>query len=99
MEKWIAQARVVDSATRISWYLMEFDGQDRFLGLMVGKHSVAGEFSLAELEGLGVKSGEAEGVYLDTSFQPTPLIELARKNSTIAELLPPPSEGLVDLVR
>ncbi|MEE8584395.1 MAG: hypothetical protein V3T83_06030 [Acidobacteriota bacterium] len=98
MHKWIALARCVDPETRISWYLIEFDGQDRFFGLMVGKHSVAGEFSLAELQALGAEGDEAGGVYLDNSFQPTALIELARQNSSIAELLPPPSEGLVDLV-
>ena len=98
IQKWIAQARFVDPETRISWYLIEFDGQDRFFGLMVGKHAVAGEFSLTELESLGEESDEAGLVYLDRSFQPAALIDLARQNSSIAELLPPPSEGLVDLV-
>lgn len=94
VQEWIAQVRLIDAQTRISWYLIEFDGQDRFFGLMAGKHSVAGEFSLAELESLGdEKEG---GVYLDRSFQPAPLIDLARQNKAIAELLP--TEGLIDLV-
>lgn len=95
MEDWIAQARFIDAQTRISWYLIEFDGQDRFFGLMVGKHAVAGEFALSELESIQGKD-DPQAVRLDTEFQPMSLLELARSNEAVAQLLPP-SRELLDL--
>ncbi len=40
-----------------TWYATEFDGVDRFFGLVVGAETELGYFSLEELEGVTVRMG------------------------------------------
>ncbi|HSR49807.1 MAG TPA: hypothetical protein VLV83_03205 [Acidobacteriota bacterium] len=90
VEKIKAQACLVDRSSGMRWYVVEFDGEERCFGLISGRHAVMGEFTLAELESLG-------DVEIDRGFEPARLNHLARRDPALAQLLPPPSENLVDL--
>ena len=63
-------------ATKWTWYVIEFDGKDRFFGYVIGEYNELGYFSLSELE-------EVEGPYglkveRDLYFEPLPLSEVKR---------------------
>ena len=57
-----------------TWYVAEFDGQDRFWGLVVGFEAEFGEFSLSEL--LKVRGCLGLPVERDLYFKPTRLKDL-----------------------
>lgn len=53
-----------------TWYVLEFDGEDLFFGLVDGFEQEMGYFSLSELESINVKGLPIER---DLHFTPTPL--------------------------
>jgi len=57
-----------------TWYATEFDGEDRFFGLVDGQDKELGYFSLSELTQLRGKLGLP--VERDLYFEPTTLREL-----------------------
>ena|SRR3989344_5845800 len=62
--------------TKWTWYGIEFDGEDRFFGYIVGDYNELGYFSLSELKWI-------EGPYglmieRDMYFDPQPLSEIKK---------------------
>jgi len=60
-----------------TWYATEFDGKDRFFGLVQGHEEELGYFSLAEL--LKVRGPAGLRIERDIRFRPTPLSRLRQK--------------------
>jgi hypothetical protein len=54
-----------------SWYVLEFDGEDMFFGLVIGFESELGYFSLSELQ--AVRGPLGLPIERDLHFQPTRL--------------------------
>lgn len=96
LERVMVQARFKDASTEFSWYVIEFDGSDRFFGIVAGRHAVLGEFTLSELESIR-EPDDTPGVIFDESFQPSSVLSLAKRIQSVAQLLPPPSPDLVSL--
>ena len=93
--------KLEDSVSGWKWYILEFDGDATFFGLIVNRiATVAGQFGLDELTGL---SGADGGLRRDADFTPVTVAALEQDEPGIAELLaePAPREvnarGLVDL--
>ena len=63
-------------ATKWTWYVIEFDGYDRFFGYVIGDYNELGYFSLAELEAIEGPFGLS--VERDMSFEVCPLSEVKR---------------------
>jgi len=63
-------------ASKWTWYAIEFDGEDRFFGYVVGDYNELGYFSLSELE--WVEGPYGIGVERDLYFEPTPLSKIKR---------------------
>ncbi len=57
-----------------TWYVLEFDGNDLFFGLVDGQTRELGYFALSEL--LDVRGQFGLGIERDRYFDPTPLSEL-----------------------
>ena len=66
----IAQVRYFSPYNGWSWYAVEFDGEDRFFGLVEGFEVEWGYFSLSELAGVAVAGGRVPAVERDCSFYP-----------------------------
>ena len=49
----IAQVKFFTPSSDWTWYATEYDGTDRFFGLVIGFEIELGYFSLSELEGVG----------------------------------------------
>lgn len=60
--------------TSWTWYAVEFDGEDRFFGLVYGHEREWGYFSLAELE--SVRGPFGLKIERDRYFSPTKIEEL-----------------------
>ena len=56
------------------WYVLEFDGEDQFFGLVEGFETELGYFSLRELEEIRLPMGL--GIERDIHWSPTKLGEL-----------------------
>jgi hypothetical protein len=57
-----------------SWYVIEFDGEDTFFGLVDGHDQELGYFSLAELQ--SVQGPVGRSIEIDPDFQPQTLSSL-----------------------
>lgn len=68
----IAQVKFFHALSNWTWYATEFDGEDRFFGLVIGFERELGYFSLSELEAIG-DNGKTIPVERDLYFDPTPL--------------------------
>jgi hypothetical protein len=87
LEELFVHLRFHDPANRWKWYVIEFDGEDTFFGLVVNPAGVvAGQFTLAELESLCFGE-EARGVHKDAAFQPISVSDLAAIEPSIKEFL------------
>jgi len=86
----LVQLKFHDSANRWKWYVIEFDGEATFFGLVANPVAVvAGQFTLTELESLsfdGEKLAD-ESIKRDLSFQPMTVGELAKIEPGIKEYL------------
>jgi len=70
----VAHVKFFGPDTSWSWFATEFDGQDRFFGLVKGFEEELGYFSLSELKrSRGILGLPVER---DRFFRPTPLREL-----------------------
>jgi hypothetical protein len=90
LEETLVYVKFHDPASRWKWYVIEFDGEDTFFGLVVNPVGVvAGQFKLAELECLrfGDEQEEGEGVERDTRFQPLTVADLAKTEPGIDDFL------------
>lgn len=68
----IAQVKFFHALANWTWYATEFDGDDRFFGLVIGFEKELGYFTLSELEAIGA-NGKTIPVERDLYFEPTPL--------------------------
>lgn len=94
--------KFVDRASGWKWYILEWDGDATFFGLIVGGvTAVAGQFGRDELEGL--RRDDGSGLMWDADFEPLTVSRLSEEEPSLLELLaePAPREvnarGLVDL--
>lgn len=74
----IAYVKFFAPWTNWTWYALEFDGQDRFFGLVQGQEEELGYFSLAELQSIRGRWGLK--VERDLHFRPTPLSKIRGKD-------------------
>jgi hypothetical protein len=72
----VAQVKFFNPAGAGTWYATEFDGVDRFFGLVVLYEEELGYFSLSELQSYRGHFGL--GIERDMHFEPKPLSELRR---------------------
>lgn len=70
----IAWVKFFTPWTHWTWYATEFDGEDRFFGLVVGEHTEFGYFLLSEL--LSVEGPCGLRVERDRYFEPTRVSKL-----------------------
>lgn len=69
----VAHIKLFHPASSWTWYVMEYDGQDACLGLVVGQETEFGYFSLQELSELQVFGSPIER---DLYFRPTQVQDL-----------------------
>ena len=62
-----------------SWYLIEWDGDDRCFGFVIGHEQELGYFSLAELK--GVRGGLGLPIERDLYFTPCPLSNVRARHA------------------
>lgn len=70
----IAQVKFFTPDGEWTWFVVEFDGDDTFFGLVKGFEDELGYFSLSELQEIRGRLGLP--VERDLSFEPTPLSRL-----------------------
>ena len=86
----MVHVRFFDPTSNWRWYVMEYDGEGTFFGLVLaGRSALTGEFTLEELEALSYDSPVAGkvGVERDTYFRPVTLVELGQSEPAIKGLL------------
>lgn len=82
----IAAVRFFDQTSSWEWYVVEFDQQETFWGVVTsGNLALLGNFTLSELE--CIESSGEKTVVRDEEFQPKSILELAGGNSVILDLL------------
>jgi len=62
-----------------TWFATEFDGEDRFFGLVYGHETELGYFSLSELE--TVRGFGGLGIERDLHFEPKTLREVRQEHA------------------
>ena len=67
----LVQAKFFTPDSNWTWYVLEFDGDDRFFGYVSGLENELGYFSLSELQSVRGPFGLA--VERDLYFEPQPL--------------------------
>ena len=86
----IVHVRFFDPTSNWRWYVMEYDGDDTFFGLVLaGQSALTGRFTLSQLETLCYENpglGKV-GVERDSYFRPVTLAELGRSEEAIGRLL------------
>ena len=90
LETRMVHVRFFDPKSNWRWYVMEYDGNGTFFGLVLaGQSALTGRFTLGELEALCYESpglGKI-GVERDTYFRPVTVAELGRSEAAIGRLL------------
>ena len=76
--KAIAYVKFFHPCSQWTWYATEYDGEDRFFGLVRGFEDELGYFSLKELKSVRDKVGL--GIERDLHFKPASLEECKSKN-------------------
>ena len=71
----IVVVKFFDPCGSWTWYATEFDGEDRFFGLVDGSDKELGYFSLSELQNFKNRFGL--GIERDLHWTPKPLREIA----------------------
>lgn len=71
------QAKFFTPWTNWTWYVTEFDGKDRFFGLVQGHETELGYFSLSELEAIDGPYGLR--IERDIHFKPCPLSKVNKQ--------------------
>lgn len=75
MEDKIAVVKLFHPLTDWTWYIIEFDGQDRCFGYVIGSDAEFGYFSLSELGAIG-RGGGTIPIERDLYFDPTPISKI-----------------------
>lgn len=75
----IAYVKFFTPDSNRTWYASEFDGTDRFFGLIQGSEEELGYFSLLELQSVRGRLGLP--VERDLYFKPTPISQLLNAQS------------------
>lgn len=71
----IVQVKFFNPSGAGSWFVLEFDGEDRLFGYVTGLgEDELGYFSLAELQSIKTRFGL--GIERDIHFKPTPLSKI-----------------------
>ncbi len=70
----VAHVKFFDPTGSFTWYATEFDGDDRFFGLVDGHEMELGYFTLSELTDYSGKFGL--GIERDRHWSPRPLAEI-----------------------
>jgi hypothetical protein len=85
-------ARFYDPASNWQWFVIEFDGQETFFGLILSRSvAVAGQFTLTELSSIDARPpGKGPGIRLDPAFRPVTVAGLAEHQPAVRELLAEP---------
>jgi hypothetical protein len=87
LEETIVHIKFQDPADRWKWYVIEFDGEGTFFGLVVNAVGVVvGQFTLAELESLRFDA-EGQGIRRDSNFQSMTVLDLSDIEPGIDEFL------------
>ena len=89
-----------DPTSSWRWYVLEFDGQETFFGLILtSRHAVAGNFTLNELESLSCPHPEKGEMRIerDRSFQAMTLRQLMLLEPNLEGLFKSSGLGLVGL--
>lgn len=95
----LVHIRFYDSSNRWNWYVLEYDGEVTFFGLVVSAAAVvAGRFTLTELENLNLDDGPSkeQSIKRDIEFLPKTVGELAETEPGVKEILPDQS-SLINL--
>lgn len=79
-----AVVKFFDPTSQWTWYAIEFDGPDRFFGLVHGHETELGYFSLSELLSIKVRLGLK--IERDRWFEPTLITELFKKHTGYEQL-------------
>ncbi len=90
LETRMVHVRFFDPTSNWRWYVMEYDGDGTFFGLVLaGQSALTGQFTLGELEALCYESpGHGKvGVERDSYFRPVTLAELGHSEPAIDRLL------------
>ena len=78
-ENKLAVVKFFDPTSQWTWYAIEFDGTDRFFGLIHGQETELGYFSLAELH--SSKNRLGLGIERDMYFTPTPISQIYKQHT------------------
>jgi len=92
--------RYVHSSRPWTWYVLSFDGEDTFFGVIVlGDESALGNFTLSELEALTTcRSGETVSlIHRDVEFVPISLEQLSKTEPALTQFLPDAGQDLVQI--
>jgi hypothetical protein len=92
--------RYVHSLRPWTWYVLSFDGEDTFLGVIVlSDESALGNFTLSELKALTTcRSGEIVSlIHRDVEFVPISLEQLSKTEPALTQFLPDAGQDLVQI--
>lgn len=82
--------RFFDRSSNWRWYVLEYDGQDTFFGLLITNYLVtAGQFTLTELQSIAGEAGEPS-IQRDREFSVQSVRQLAETEPRVIELLETP---------
>jgi len=73
----VVHVKIFDPCSSWTWYIIEFDGEDTFFGLVDGHYCELGYFSLKELKRTENKLGI--GLERDLHFEPKPLSKVKQE--------------------
>lgn len=91
LEDTTVHIRYFDSSTSWRWYVLEYDGEDTFFGLLISNQLVtAGQFTLTELRSIRTESGDP-AIRRDLEFSIRSVRDLVESEPTVIELLETPS--------
>ncbi len=77
----MVQAKFFTPDSSFTWYPIEFDGEDRFFGYVIGFEAELGYFSLSELE--SVRGSLGLKIERDLYFKPVRLSEIKKKEKAL----------------
>ena len=91
----IARVKFFTPTSNWTWYATEFDGTDKFFGLVDGFEAELGYFSLAEMEA-AIGAGGMPMIERDLYWQPRPLREIPEAPGWLTERANDPHAWVTD---
>lgn len=80
-EETIVRCKFFTPDSSWTWYVIEFDGDDTFYGLVIGWEAELGYFSLCELE--SARGPRKMPIERDLHFKPVSLAEVRRRHPNL----------------